>query len=355
VLLVSALLCALMLTACGSDEEGGGGGFDQVLAEIDGLRGEARTKKLVELARAEGELDLYTSLFADAEEALAEEFGDEYDIEVSVFRGTSEVVTQRLLEEAGADFAGADVIETNGPELEILNDEGVLEPYESDLQEELAAGSLHDGWTADRFNKFMVSWNTELVDRGEQPREWAELADPRWEGKLALEASDADWYMALSEYFASEGLSDDEVSELFERIAANGRVVTGHSLVGELLGAGEFDVAASNYAHLIRDSIDGGAPVELEPAVEPVFSRPNGVGLVADAPHPAAATLFMDWIISDGQEVLQEFNLDPARTDLARRGDDAEEVLIDVEEFVARQDELTERYEQLLSLGEEGP
>jgi iron(III) transport system substrate-binding protein len=355
--LLAALLCALILglAGCGEDGDGDGGGFESVLDQIEGLEGKQRTAKLVELAQEEGgELELYTSLFPDGEEALADEFGDAYDVDVSVFRGTSEIVVQRLIEESDAGFAGADVVETNGPELVVLNDEGVLEQYESELQGNLVEGSLYEGWTADRFNKFVISWNTDRVGSGEQPRSWEDLADPRWEGKLALEASDADWYMGLRQYLLDQGRSEPEVDEVLERIARNGRVVTGHLLVGELLDAGEFDVAASNYKHLVQDSIDEGAPVAMEPFVEPVFSRANGVGLVADSPHPAAAILFIDWILTDGQEVLVESNLDPVRRDLARKATE-EEVLIDVQQFVDDQDELTERYEELLSLGEEVP
>jgi iron(III) transport system substrate-binding protein len=362
--LATLLAGAVVLSGCSSptadegDAEGGESGFESVLDQIEGLSGKQRTERLIELAEAEGAvLNLYTSLSPPeigAEEGVPESFGDTYDIDVSVFRGTSEVVFQRLLQEAEADFPGADVVETNGPELSVLNERGLLAPYESDLQSKLVEGSQQEGWTADRFNKFAVSWNTDLVDPGEQPTSWEDLANPRWDGTLALEATDSDWYKALREYWIErEGKSEAEADELFERIARNATVVTGHSLLGELLAAGEFEVAASNYRYLTKNLIERGAPVSDTPQVEPVFSRANGVALLRDAQHPATAILFVDWLISDGQEALLAFHHDPARRDLAGSG--RGEVLVDIESYVAEQEKWTERYERLLSLGEAVP
>lgn len=353
---------ALLLTgACGGSptEEGDGGkpedsstGYEDVLAEIEGLTGQARTDKLVELATEEGgTLNVYTSMTTDVEDAVGGEFDDAYDIDVSVYRADSETVLQRLLQEADANFPGADIVETNGTELTVLNNEGVLADYESELQDDLVEGSVYEGWTATRFNKFVVSWNTESLSESERPKTWEELADPKWDGQLALEPSDIDWYKTLYEFWVNEeGKSEDEVNKLFEDIADGALFVKGHTLTGDLLGAGDFQVAASNYSYLVQGVIDDGAPVAWEPPVEPIISRPNGVGLVRKAQHPATAMLFVDWILSDGQKVLQEFALDPARSDLATAPGTAE-IFVELESFFAEQEEWTERYEQLVELG----
>lgn len=340
-----------------SDDGGSGAqdsktGYEEVLAEIEGLTGKARTDKLVEMAADEGgTLNVYTSMTSDVEDAVADAFGDTYDIDVSVYRADSETVLQRLLQESQADFPGADIAETNGTELFILNNEGVLAPYESDLQDGLVEGSAYDGWTADRFNKFVISWNTQSVSQGERPKSWEDLADPQWDGQLAMEPGDVDWYKTLYEYWVNDqGMSEQEVNKLFEDMASDALFVKGHTLTGDLLGAGDFQVAASNYSYLIEGVIDDGAPVEWEPPVEPIISRPNGVGLVRNGQHPATAILFVDWILTDGQEVLQEFALDPARSDLAT-APNAEEILVDLEGFTEDQEEWTDRYEQLVELG----
>lgn len=350
---VTAVLLLLVPTGCAGSggEDRGREAFERVLSAVHGLEGAARERKLVELAKAEGgRLSVYTSLTSKTETALAEAFEDSYGIDTGVYRGTSETVAQRVSQEARAGFRGTDALETGGDEMAALAREGVFVPYDPRAASRLVQGSRHDGWTATRFTKIGVTWNTDLVPRGRQPRSWEELADPRWRGRLALEGSDAEWYKSLREHWVRRaGRSEAEADRLFGAIARNSRVVSSHAVMTELLGAGEYAVAASNYAHLTRDSIAKGAPVELDPPVEPIFSRPQGVGLLATAEHPAAAVLYVEWLLDEGQEVLKKNNVDPARRDLSEvRG---REVLVDVEGFVEHQREWTDRYDALLRLG----
>ena len=129
-----ALLLALfaliaLLSGCSSSEddatEEGQEGFDRVLAEVKGLEGAERAKKLAAMAKNEGgEVTFYTSLVSETEEAVADEFEDAYDVEVSVYRASGETVAQRVSEEADAGFRGADVVETGGPEMAGLSKTG---------------------------------------------------------------------------------------------------------------------------------------------------------------------------------------------------------------------------------------
>jgi len=356
------LVGLMLVTACGGsptseqeEPEGGSGetGYEEVLDAIDGLSGEQRTEKLVSLAEEEGgQLSLYTSMTSDVEDAVSEAFGDAYDIDVSVYRADSETVLQRLVQESDADFHGSDVVETNGPELFSLSSEETLVPYESEYTEALVEGSTYDDWVADRFNKFVISYNTDKVSEGDRPSSWEDLADPRWDGQLAMELEDIDWYKTLWEYWVEEdGKSEEEADQLFSDIAQGAIFVKGHTVMGDLLAAGEYSVAASNYSYLVQNIVDKGAPVAWEPPAEPVISRPNGVALVEGAPHPATAILFLDWILSDGQEVLQEFNLDPARADIAT-APQANEIFVDLDSLSEELDEWTTRYEELVDLGE---
>ena len=151
ILTTALVVLATFLAACQGPPSSGDGappqggsektGYERVLSQIEGLAGKDREKKLVELAQEEGgAMSLYTSLTSDVEDAVADGFGDTYDIDVSVYRTDSETVVARLLEEAEANFEGADVVETNGPELFSLNEEAVLVDYESEYQDDLLEG-----------------------------------------------------------------------------------------------------------------------------------------------------------------------------------------------------------------------
>ena len=86
------------------------------------------------------------------------------------------------------------------------------------------------------------------MKQGQQPRRWEDLADPKWKGKLEMELSDVDWYKTLWEYWVKHGKSPQEADRLFTAMARNAAFVKGHTVMGELLGAGEYAVSASNYS-----------------------------------------------------------------------------------------------------------
>ncbi|MFZ5850209.1 MAG: ABC transporter substrate-binding protein [Actinomycetota bacterium] len=315
---------ALLLAGCGSSpvtaangpgaataSATAGGGL---YAPYAGLTGTARTQKLLADAKAEGGvLDIYTSN-TDIDK-LTGAFQKAYpDIKVNAFRANSETVLQRVLQESQANRTQNDVVDTNDGELRAMNDQGLLTGYTGPALAGLRdAAKQFKGWTAERFNAFVVGWNTKLVPAGQEPKTFTELADPKWKGKLSLEVGDWDWYASLYTYLTQEQkMSPADVDQVFKDIVANAKVAKGHTVQGELLGAGQFSVALSLYSHTVDKAAAKGAPVAWKPAVQPVILRPNGVGLMTKARHPAAALLWLDWVLGDGQQVIAASERIPA-------------------------------------------
>ena len=316
----AAVAAILALAACGGSPTAGGGGDKAAPAapenskavetyeRINALSGQERTDELKKCAAEEGALSIYTSN-TDIDD-LVEGFEEEVDVEVSVYRGNSESVLQRLLQEQEAEFYGNDVLETNALELNVAQKEGFLSPYESELREAVREEGKAEGWTATRFNTFVVGWNTDLVKPGQEPKTLEELAEPQWKGKVSMEVGDVDWFTALVQHMVEQGKSEEEAVSVFKKIAANSKIAKGHTVQGELLSAGQFAVAISSYSHTIDKAADKGAPVAWRPAsgepVQPVVVRPNGIGLMKTAVNPCAAIAFVDWELTGGQKVFEE-------------------------------------------------
>jgi iron(III) transport system substrate-binding protein len=319
-LTIGGAALALLLTGCGGSptSSGDAAGADpgqeaaeraqKVYDQINGLTGEERTQKLVELAEQEGQLSIYTSN-TDLED-LIEGFEDKYDIDVSVYRGNSESVLQRVLQEQKANYLGVDLVETNALELNVLNKDGFLYPYEGELRDQVREQGQAEGWTASRFNVFVVGWNTDKVKAGEEPTTLEELADPQWKGEVSMEIGDVDWFATMYQYYEDQGMNEEEILDIFRRLASNSKVAKGHTVQGELLSAGQFSVAVSLYSHTVDKAEAAGAPVAWRPAsgepVQPLAIRPNGAGLVKNATSPAAAMLFMDYSLTDGQDIIRD-------------------------------------------------
>lgn len=356
----AGLAVALVATGCGGSPTGsaqtgdksGPSAAEKVYNEITGLSGKERRDKLVELATKEGKLDLYTSMTSDVADAVSEAFGDQFDIDVNVYRAGSETVLQRIMQEQGAHYQGNDVVESNANELFAMNKEGFLAEYKGERRDLVPEAGRFDGWTATRFNLFAPSWNTKLVPAGQQPKTWEELADPKWDGKLSMELSDYDWYLTLYGYWKKQGKSDADIDKLFAGMAQGAKIVKGHTVQGELLSAGQFSVVASNYSYIVERAKQKGAPVDYLPFVQPVIARPNGVGLMKSAKHPAAALLFADWLLEEGQKVLSDEGLTPAIVEGNDPLKGVEVIPVDVKTLVEQGEEWSKKYEAVVANGE---
>jgi len=90
----------------------------------------------------------------------------------------------------------------------------------------------------------------------------------------------------------------------------------GHTLLNQLLIAGEFPVVIMSYGYKVEYYKSKRAPLEWV-ADEPVTNQVAGVAMAKGAPHPNAAKLLIDFIISKpGQMIIRKFNRIPARPDV---------------------------------------
>jgi iron(III) transport system substrate-binding protein len=359
------LAAGMLLAGCGGSPTAGGGGADasdaagdaeEVYARFNAMTGEERHRALVEAARQEGELTIYTSN-TDIDDIVAGFEADYPDIKVNAYRANSETVLQRLLSEQGAGHHAVDIFETNAGELDIAGDEGLLAEYRSEHRDRVRPEGQRENWTASRFNLFVVGWNTNLIRPGQEPRTLEELSGPEWDGRISMEVGDVDWFAAMYNYYLEQGMTEQEVMALFGRLAAGAKIVRGHTVQGELLSAGQFAVAVSAYSHTIDKAARDGAPVAWRPAtgapVQPVVIRPNGVGLVKTAPHPAAALLFMDYELTEAQQIFADATRIPAVAT-------ADDPLAGLETYPVPDDQLlrdakrwSDRYEQVVRRGEQ--
>lgn len=364
---LTALMCALALAlgACGSSPTSSKGTQQEssgltkhaadVYQRISQLSGQARHKELVKLAEDEGALSVYTSN-TDID-GLIEGFEDAYDIDVSVYRGDSESVLQRVLQESKAHFYGNDVFETNALELDIANKEGLLYPYQSDLRSTVRPEARADTWVGTRLNVFVVSYNTDNVKPEELPDSIVGFADPKWKDRISMELEDVDWFQTMHDYLVSQGMSSQEATDVFRRIAANAKIIKGHTPQAELLAAGQYDVALSTYSHSVDELTDEGAPVTWRPPngepIQPIVTRPNGVALMRTATNPAAAVLFADYELS---KQGQGFFADEFRIGAVPNGSDPlaglQTISVDTKPLLAEDEPWTGLYEDVVRGGD---
>jgi len=307
--IAAALVVAALALAPAAQAQGGD------IAALAQRSGPDREARLAAGAQRESEVNVYSSLVVEDLGALAAAFEKKYGVKVKFWRASSEKILQRVLTEARSGRYDTDVIETNGPELEALAREKVLAAASSAHDADLLPAAIrpHRMWTGLRLNMFVQGYNTQLVRKEDLPKAYRDLLDPKWKGKLAIEAEDTDWFAAVV-----RDMGEGEGLKLFRDIAArNGLSVRkGHTLLAGLVASGETPLALTLYNHNTERLKRRGAPIDWF-AIQPAYARVNGVSVARKAPHPHAALLFFDFVLGpEGQALLQKANYIPTNLKL---------------------------------------
>jgi iron(III) transport system substrate-binding protein len=148
-----------------------------------------------------------------------------------------------------------------------------------------------------------------MVNRAEVPKTYQELLSAKWKGKLFIDEEDYDWFVVLMRHFGrSKGL------EFMKALAANDVAVRRSRILQlQMIVAGERPVGIAQHANSVLDFKDKGAPIDYV-ILEPYFAKPSEIMLGRYAPHPHAAALYIDWILSEeGQSLQSSFGRTVAR------------------------------------------
>ena len=306
--LILALAC--VTAACGGSapaEEA------SPVAELAAYEGADRLQKLIEGAKREGELTIYTSAQTTDLGPVVEAFEKKYGVKASIWRAGSEAVLNRALQEARAGRHTVDVVETNGPELESMSREQILQKIKSPQHADLIAPAIrpHGEWVGTRLNVFVQAYNTKLVKKEELPKTWEDLTDPKWKGRLGIEAEDSDW---LAGIFGEIG--EERGKKVFQQIVKTNGISNrkGHTLLTQLVASGEVPLSLTVYNYKAEQLRREGAPIDWF-TIGNAIARPNGVGVARRAPHPNAAILFYDFELSpEGQQIIADREFVPTST-----------------------------------------
>ena len=278
--------------------------------------GAANAATHIEQAKKEGEVVWYTAMNVPDAEELRAPFVERHPfLKLTVLRATGEKVRTRVLTEARANRFTWDVVSFNLLDMDALNREGLLAAYSSpETRSGYPPGAVdpQGRWAAIYVRQYIIGYNTRQVRPDEAPRSWSDLLSSQWAGKLALDESDVEWYAAMLDYWGR----DKALGYMRALSRQKPQQRRGHSLLTRLLVAGDFPLALVHANEIEKEKQDG-APVDWVKTLDPVVTSPSQVGISAKAPHPAAARLLVDFLLSkEGQALIRSRGRVPARADL---------------------------------------
>jgi len=260
--------------------------------------------KLIEGAKSEGALVLYTGLSPVSATKVLQAFNKKYPfIDVSNYYAAAAGRLQaRMQAEKSAGKSVADVLH-NGNIVQFHTLESEFAQFNTPEQNAFGDNVKKAGiWTAYQVTPLVIAYNSNNLSKDRFPASWNDLANPEWRGKLGLQGSNSGFM-----FIAWQALRDVLGKDYWAKVATNKPVFFSSSqplmeglLRGELLLNGN---AGSYYVwqYGVRD----GAPIKGHVPKEGVPVALSPMAVLKDAPHPNGARLFVDWALSaEGQNAM---------------------------------------------------
>lgn len=269
--------------------------------------------KQIEAAKKEGKLLWYTSTNVTESKPLLDDFEKQYPfIKGEIFRASGEKTLNRIFTESRAGRWDFDVVTIS--EVDALMDAKLLASYKSPEAKNFIADFKDPNgyWNAIYVNYMTIGYNSKLVAEKDAPKQWEDLLDAKWKGKISIDQEEYTWYATLTKSWGKEK------TQKYMRALAKQEIQwrKGHTLITQLMAAGEFPVSIV-YAHRAEGFRLRGAPVEWGSSVNPIVVTLNSTGLSSKPPHPNTARLFIDFVLSKpAQQRLRTLSRIPARADV---------------------------------------
>jgi len=250
-------------------------------------------------ARKEGALGWYAPDREDLTNLRIEIFKEIHPGVIQKFfspRVLPDIMIDRLLTEERAGKHQADVVWLQFHQVSALEREALLARYvaleDAPLPDVL---KVPGQWRSLGNRLFHIMYNTKLVAAKDAPKSWDDLLNARWQGKLILDAAAYNWFVGMLDHMGElKGL------EFMKRLARNGlQIQQRRSNAENMVSAGEFPVMVANSGTSTADRITQGEPLAFVPDPKPPIAYGEGLSIMRNAPHPYAAALFIETVLSE--------------------------------------------------------
>jgi ABC-type Fe3+ transport system substrate-binding protein len=282
-------------------------------------RGPDREQRLLEGARKEGQVMVYSSMIADqALRPLIDGFQKKYPfMKPQYVRDDPPQQLQKMLAEARAGRMVADVLESTSLEVPVRA-ANINQPFWSPEIEAYASERRdpQNFWAPTRFSYLGACYNTNLLKPADLPKSFDDYLDPKWKGRTVWSGTVMGAMIFITG--VRNVMGEDKARVYLEKLAKNDIVTipSANRVIVDRVMAGEYALCLDAFLHHPIISARKGAPVAPLP-LDPVLTVVSSVMLPKAPPHPYSAMLFIDYLLSkDGQARLRDAEYFPTRPDV---------------------------------------
>ncbi|HEY7046815.1 MAG TPA: extracellular solute-binding protein [Jatrophihabitantaceae bacterium] len=299
---MAAVGLAVTLAACGSSSGAPGGKAPQKSTSLDALSPD----QLAAQAASEHSLTWYTTFADDDVQPIVAAFNKKYpNVKVNPLRLSADKIPPRIITEQRGGKYNADVVSGDSPQVAQLLQAGSLQPYTPKDIAPLPSGlDLPAGYEGVVYIvTTSIAYNPTIVKQKglPVPTSWEDLTKPQWKGQFSIDPGAVNWYDSLV-----KEMGHDKALALLKGLGDNKPVfVESHTQALTQVQAGEPAGAATAYGYK-ASSLKKKTPNAVEFVnTNPLPASLTLIDVVKNAPHPAAARLFEDWMVSkDGQAAV---------------------------------------------------
>ncbi|HEX9879434.1 MAG TPA: extracellular solute-binding protein [Candidatus Binatia bacterium] len=258
-------------------------------------------QKLIEGAKKEGEVMIWSHTW---EKGVSEPFEKKYPfLKVKVWDGRNETVVNKMITEAKAGRHAVDVLVLVNRGLISLKDAGFLRQYDwPERVRKWPNQAEHGYWAYFGSNPYVSIYNPKVVAADQAPKSWDDLKNPRWKGKAGISISGGEVPL-LNAYLwrkPNGELNWDKAIGFWKEVVAatSPQRGSGFHQPTELTVSGEHYILLHEALSVALRYLNDGATLKIVPVGKLVGSG-WGVAMPKTVPHPNAAQLFIDYLLSD--------------------------------------------------------
>ncbi len=268
-------------------------------------------------AKTEGKVVWYTSTPIETAQKLVNMFQSKTGIAVELFRSGGSAVMQRFQLELDAKKVFADVLTTSDPaESTALAAKGVFIAFKPENFDKLpeSAKDPNGMFVGQRLNMITIYYRNDKIAEKDAPKTMKDLLDPKYKGKLVM--ADPSF---TSLQLAVVGMTAKNLGwDYYEGLRKNDIIVMqGGQQTVDMVKRGERLIAAGASDSYAADAKLEGRPFTTVYPPDGTFLIPSPSAVVAKSPHPNAAKVFAEFLIStDAQKLFPQVGGYSSRLDI---------------------------------------
>jgi iron(III) transport system substrate-binding protein len=269
---------------------------EEIVAKIKLLNSQDRLNYLVQGARREGELVYYGTLPIDEFLPLARVFNGRYrSLALQHYFSPRDGILSRTLTEARAGRHAVDVVQVDLSYGYQLLNANLVQPYAIAAAYQFFEGTYDPSgfWHSMYYLTTALIYNSNSVKAEQTPKTYDDLLNAAWRGKMVFDP-EAGYILAALEQAWGREKALAYLSKLSKQDLTYRR---GGTLTTQVVSSGEFPIGIAINGETSAAIRDKGAPLGFK-VLAPTIVKPEGLFVAKNAPHPHAALLFVEWVLS---------------------------------------------------------